>query len=75
MSSRTPREDSVVVATGVRKHLATALDGLDVLVEDDDGSITISERRALKMAREGLLAVIRDLNSAPELTGLQTAPA
>lgn len=68
--TRTPREDSVVVATGVREHLATALDGLDVLIEDNDGSLTLSERRAMKMAREGLLAVIRDLNKAPALTGL-----
>lgn len=70
MSFRTPREDSVLVATGVRNHLATALDGLDVLIDDDDGSLTLSERRAIKAGREAVLSAIRQLNDAPELTGL-----
>lgn len=70
MSIRTPREDSVVVATRARNSLATALDALDVLLEDGEDEITMSERRALKTGREAVLSAIRQLNDAPALTGL-----
>lgn len=75
MPERTPREDSVIVATNARRHLANALDGLDVILEDEDGSVEMSERRAVRSAVAHVLRAIRDLNEgAAELSGLSEVP-
>lgn len=70
MSDRSAREDAVVVATRVRNDLTRAMEGLDVLLEDDANETTLSERRALRAALHGVLSSIRNLNDAPDLTGL-----